>query len=260
MRDAIRRNQMQSPGGASGVSVSVCGALGRNISKVAAGGAVLSGSSCTAKLWNAERERERERRAHPIKSHQGSIKSNHAQSCAIKSHPEPSRAIQSHPEPSRAIQSNQSNHLWKASRGIEAADGSGDQRLPITAPSARSSELGGDFGARRSVTRACISSRRAISRAAILCACTCRGNEGGNQHAIRRAAILCAITVRGSTIATKCSAAPSPIPAISRQLPSRAQRSKLGLSTSRRACSRRESACTFEGDSGFHTRSSRTRT
>ena len=106
MRDAIRRNQMQSPGGASGVSVSVCGALGRNISKVAAGGAVLSGSSCTAKLWNAERERERERRAHPIKSHQGSIKSNHAQSRAIKSHPEPSRAIQSHPEPSRAIQSN----------------------------------------------------------------------------------------------------------------------------------------------------------
>ena len=177
MRDAIRRNQMQSPGGASGVSVSVCGALGRNISKVAAGGAVLSGSSCTAKLWNAEREREK--RAHFIKSHQGSIKSNHEQSCAI-----------------------QSNHLWKASRGIEAADGSEDQGLPITAPSARSSELGGDFGARRSVTRACISSRRAISRAAILCACTCRGNEGGNQHAIRRAAILCAITVRGSTIAT----------------------------------------------------------
>jgi hypothetical protein len=95
----------------------------------------------------------------------------------------------------------QSNHLWKASRGIEAAEGLEDKRLPITAPSARSSELGGDFGARRSVTRACISSRRAISRAAILCACTCRGSEGGNQHAIRRAAILCAITVRGSTIA-----------------------------------------------------------
>ena len=185
---------MQSPGGASGVSVSVCGTLGRNISKVAAGGAVLSGSSCTAKLWNAERERER--CAHPIKSHQGSIKSNPAQSRAIQSNREQSRAINQ--EQSRAIQS---NHLWKASRGIEAADGSGDQRLPITAPSARSSELGGDFGTRRSVTRACISSRRAISRAAILCACTCRGNEGGNQHAIRRAAILCAITVRGSTIA-----------------------------------------------------------
>ena len=182
---------MQSPGGASGVSVSVCGALGRSISKVAAGGAVLSGSSCTAKLWNAEREREkdiaeRERKkdvpipSRAIKGPSRASMCNHAQSCAIKSKQEQSRAIQS-------------NHLWKASRGIEAADSSEDQGLSITAPSARSSELGGDFGARRSVTRACISSRRAISRAAILCACTCRGNEGDNQHAN---------TVRRSTIAT----------------------------------------------------------
>jgi hypothetical protein len=87
MRDAIRRNQMQSPGGASGVSVSVCGALGRNISKVAAGGAVLSGSSCTAKLWNAERERE------TCPSHQKPSRVHQEQSCAIQSNREQSRAI-----------------------------------------------------------------------------------------------------------------------------------------------------------------------
>jgi len=95
MRDAIRRNQMQSPGGASGVSVSVCGALGRNISKVAAGGAVLSGSSCTAKLWNAEREIERDVPipSKAIKGPSRAIMRNHAQSRAIQSNPEQSRAI-----------------------------------------------------------------------------------------------------------------------------------------------------------------------
>jgi hypothetical protein len=86
------------------VSVSVCGALGRNISKVAAGGAVLSGSSCTAKLWNEERERERERDvpipSKAIKGQSRAIMRNHAQSRAIQSNPEPSRAIQSHPEQS----------------------------------------------------------------------------------------------------------------------------------------------------------------